>query len=133
MSHRANDTLSKHLEDAEDSVLKWYQETFEIVQKKPRPSDLIIMAVLLVAKKHALAALTLIKEKHLLSVQVILRVLIELHIKLHWVMRGLKSRTEENDKEIHLRLQQLDKRRVWDDIKLIKDLDDNRFPKKNDW
>ena len=71
--------MSKHLEDAEDFAPKWYQETFDIVQKNPRPSSLIIMGVLLVAKKHTLAALTLIKEKHLLSAQVILRVLIELY------------------------------------------------------
>jgi hypothetical protein len=131
ISHGANNTLSKHLEDAEDSVLKWYQETFEIVQKKPRPSSLIIMGELLVARKHTLGALTLIKEKHLLSVQVILRVLIELHLKLHWVMCGLESRTEKNDEEIHLKLQQLDKRRVWDDRKLVRDLDKNRFPQKD--
>ena len=31
-----------------------------------------------------------------------------------------------------MRLQRLDKRRVEDDIKLIKDLDENRFPKKNE-
>lgn len=123
--------MSKHLEDAEDSVIKWYQETFEIVQKKPRPSDLIIMGVLLVARKHTLAALTLIKEKHLLSVQVILRVLIELHIKLHWVMCGLESKNEENDKKIYLKLQSLDKKRVEDDRKLVRELDENRFPKKN--
>ena len=132
MSHRANDTLSKNLDDAEDSVLKWYQETLEIVQKKPRPSSQIIMGELLVARKHALAVLTLIKAKHLLSAQVILRVLFELYIKLHWVMCGLESRTEENDKEIHLKLQQLDKRRVWDDRKLVRDLDKNRFPKKDE-
>ena len=132
MSHKANDTLSKHLEDAEDSVLKWYQETFEIVQKQPRPSDLIIMGVLLVAKKHTLATLTLIKEKHLLSVQVILRVLIELHIKLHWVMCDLESKTEENDKIIYFKLQSLDKRRVEDDRKLVRDLDENRFSQKHE-
>ena len=55
-----------------------------------------------------------------------------LHINLHWVMCDIKSKTEGNDKKIYLRLQQLDKRRVWDDIKLIKDLDENRFPKKNE-
>lgn len=124
--------MSKHLEDAEDSVLKWYQETFEIVQKKPRPSDLIIMGVLLVARKHTLAALTLIKEKHLLSVQVILRVLIELHIKLHWVMCDLESKTEENDKKKYLKLQSLDKKRVEDDRKLVRDLDENRFSQKDE-
>ena len=78
--------MSKQLKDAENVAPKWYQETFDVVQKSSRPSDLIIMGVLLVAKKHTLAILTLIKEKHLLSAQVILRVLIELHIKLHWVM-----------------------------------------------
>ena len=124
--------MSKHLEDAEDSVLKWYQETFDIIQKNPRPSSRIIMGELLVARKHTLGALTLIKENHLLSAQVILRVLFELYIKLHWVMCGLESRTEENDKEIHLKLQQLDKRRVWDDRKLVRDLDKNRFPKKDE-
>ena len=123
--------MSKHLEDAEDFAPKWYQETFDIVQKNPRPSSLIIMGELLIARKHTLGALTLIKENHLLPAQVILRVLFELHINLHWVMCGLESRTEENDKEIHLKLQQLDKRRVWDDIKLIRDLDENRVPKKN--
>ena len=124
--------MSKHLEDAEDSVLKWYQETFEIVQKKPRPSALVIMGILLVAKKHTLAALTLIKEKHLVSVQVILRALIELHIKLHWVMCGLKSKTEENDKKIYLKLQSLDKKRVGDDRKLVRGLDKNRFFQKDE-
>ena len=124
--------MSKQLKDAEDFAPKWYQKTFDIVQKSPRPSDLIIMGELLVAKKHTLAVLTLIKEKHLLSVQVILRVLFELHINLHWVMCDMKSKTKENDKNIYLRLQRLDKRRVWDDIKLIKDLDENRCPKKNE-
>jgi len=36
-----------------------------------------------------------------------------------------------NDKKIYSRLQQLDKRRVEDDKKLIKDLNENRFPQKN--
>lgn len=132
MGTGVNDTLSQYLEDAEDSVPKGYQATFDIVQQNLRPSSLIIMGEILVARKHTLGALTLIKENHLLSAHVILRVLFELYLKLHWVMCGLESRTEENDKEIHLRLQQLDKRRVWDDIKLVRDLDENRCPKKNE-
>ena len=128
--------MTKHLKDAEDSVPKWYQETFDIVQQASkgqlRQTDLIVAGMLLVARKHTLAALTLIKEKHFLSAQVILRVLIELYIKLHWVMCDVESKTKENDKEIYLRLQQLDKRRVEDDKKLIKDLDENRWPKKDE-
>ena len=127
--------MSKHLEDAEDFAPKWYQETFDIVQRASkgqlRQTDLIVAGTLLVARKHTLAALTLIKEKHFLSAQVILRVLIELHIKLHWVMCDVESKTKENDKKIYLRLQRLDKRRVGDDKKLIKDLDENRWPKKD--
>jgi len=124
--------LSKHLEDAEDSVLKWYQDTLDVIQKEPRKSDMVMAGTLLVARKHTLATLALIKERHLLSAQVILRVLIELHIKLHWVMCDVKNKTEENDKKMHLRLQSLDKKRVEDDMKLIKNLDESRFPKKNE-
>ena len=126
-----NNILSQHLKDAEESICEWHKDTFDAMKKKPRRSDLILMGVLFVARKHALGMLTLIKEGHLLPAQALLRVLIELHIKLHWVMRDLKIRTEENDKEIYLRLQQLDKKRVEDDKKLIKDLNETRWPQKN--
>lgn len=126
-----NNNLSKHLKDAEESVLEWHEDTFNAIKKKPRRSDLIVMGALLVARKHTLAILALIKERHLLPAQALLRVLIELHIKFHWVMRRIKIRTVLNDKKINSRLQQLDKRRVEDDKKLIKDLNENRFPQKN--
>lgn len=123
--------MTKHLKDAEDSALKWYQDTFDVIQKEPRESAMVMAGTLLVAKKHTLATLALIKEKHLLSAQVILRVLVELHIKLHWVMCDVENKTEENDKKIHLRLQSLDKKRVEDDSKLVKELDENRFSQKD--
>jgi len=126
-----NNDLSKNLKNAEESVLKWHEHTFNAIKKKTKRSDLIVMGALLVARKHALAILALVKERHLLPAQVLLRVLIELHIKFHWVMRRIKIRTISNDKKIYSRLQQLDKRRVEDDKKLIKNLNENRFPYKN--
>lgn len=128
----ANSTFLQHLKDAEESIVEWHKDTFGSMKKKPRQSSLILIGVLFIARKHALGMLKLIKEGHLLPTQALLRVLIELHIKIHWVMRDLKIRTEENDKEIYLRLQQLDKRRAEDDKKLIQDLDETRWPKKNE-
>jgi hypothetical protein len=127
-----NRTLLQHLKDAEESICEWHKDTFNAMKKKPRQSDLILMGVLFIARKHALGILKLIKEGHLLPAQALLRVLIEVHIKFHWVIRDLKIRTEENNKEIDLRLQQLDKKRVEDDKKLIKDLDETRWPQKNE-
>ena len=47
-------------------------------------------------------------------------------------MCGLESRTEENDKEIHLKLQSLDKKRAEDDRKRVRELDENRFSQKDE-
>ena len=46
-------------------------------------------------------------------------------------MCDVENKTEENDKKIHLRLQSLDKKRVEDDRKLVRELDENRLSQKD--
>lgn len=82
----------------------WFDETFaKLKTSKKDECDLIIAGVLLACRKYSLAGLDLIKNKHIIPAQALLRVFVEIFTTMAWCIKLHKS---ENDKkqQVHNRL-----------------------------
>lgn len=99
-----------------ETLDKWFNSTFTSYQENvhpPRESDQLIMGVLQYARHYSTAVFTLLKQEAKLSTMALLRVYIELYIKLCWcLIRDRDSKKSHQD-------QVYDRFKWWDYQRLL--------------
>jgi len=109
----------------DETINKWFDETFEKFQKEVRPStenDLFLAGVLFASRKYVRAVLSLLAQKHALPAKASLRILCELYVKIFWCL-NVKGDTEEIKFAVHENFQSWDYSRLIEDKKLLMDME----------
>ena len=81
----------------DETINKWFEQTFEKFQKEVRPqteNDLVLTGVLFASRKYVRAVLSLLSQKHALPAKALLRCLCELYVKIFWCL-NVKGDTED--------------------------------------
>jgi hypothetical protein len=111
--------------ETEDTINKWFEETFENIRKQVRPSteiDHLLAGVLFASRKYTRAVLLLLSQKHVLPAKALLRVLCELFVKVVWCL-NFRSSEEDTKQLIHENFQRWDYSRLIQDKKLLENLE----------
>ncbi|MDD5327915.1 MAG: DUF5677 domain-containing protein [Phycisphaerae bacterium] len=110
-----------------NKINQWFDETFvKLKTSKRNEVDLIVAAILLACRKYSLAVSDLMKNKHIIPAQALLRVLLEIYAVLMWC---IAPHREEDDKkqQVHNRFQKWDFLRAKEHKKLLEILDINQY------
>jgi hypothetical protein len=102
-----------------NKISEWFDETFaKLKTSKKDECDLVIAGILLACRKYSLATVDLIKNKHIIPAQALLRILLEIFATTVWCIKPHKP---ENDKkqQVHNRFMRWDFLRIKEHKKLL--------------
>lgn len=107
-----------------DEILdKWFDKTFAMYQEKVHPPqrvDLLMMGVLRYSRHCSITTFSLLRQEAKLSSMVLLRVYLELYIKLCWcLINDLNSQKDHKD-EVYDRFKRWDHKRLVEQRNLYK-------------
>jgi hypothetical protein len=110
-----------------DKINQWFDETFAKLKTSKRDEvDLIVSAILLACRKYSLAILDLIKNKHIIPAQALLRVLLETYAVLMWCFVPNKEE-EDKKQQVHNRFERWDFLRIKEHKRLLETLNSNQL------
>ena len=100
-----------------DEILdKWFDKTFAMYQEKvhpPRRVDLLMMGVLQYSRHCSITTFLLLSQEVKLSSMVLLRVYLELYVKLCWCLKNDLNSQKDHKDEVY------DKFKRWDYKRLV--------------
>ncbi len=108
----------------EETINKWFEQTFEKFQKEVHPpteDDLLLAGVLFTSRKYVRTVLLLLAQKHSLPAKALLRILCELFVKILWCL-NVRGDTAEIKQAVHNNFQRWDYLRLIQDKKLLEKL-----------
>lgn len=107
-----------------DEILdKWFDKTFGMYQEKvhpPRRVDLLMMGVLRYSRHCSITTFSLLRQEAKLSSMVLLRVYLELYIKLNWCLINDPTSQKDHKDEAYARFRRWDFKRLIEQRKLFK-------------
>lgn len=99
-----------------DRILdKWFDETFAMYQEKvhpPRGVDLLMMGVLRYSRHYSITTFLLLKQEVKLSTMVLLRVYLELYVRLRWCLINNPKSQKNHQDEVYDRFKRWDYKRL---------------------
>jgi len=98
-----------------DEILdKWFDKTFAMYQEKVRHRgvDLLIMGVLRYSRHCSIAIFSLLRQEIKLSTMVLLRVYLELYVKLCWCLKNDPNPQKDHKNEVYDRFKRWDYKRL---------------------
>lgn len=99
-----------------DEILdKWFDKTFAMYQEKvhpPREVDLLMMGVLRYSRHCSITIFLLLRQEVKLSVMVLLRVYLELYVKLCWCLKNDPNTRKDHKDEVYGRFKRWDYKRL---------------------
>ncbi len=107
-----------------DEILdKWFDKTFAMYQEKvhpPRRVDLLMMGVLRYSRHCSITTFSLLRQEAKLSSMVLLRVYLELYIKLLWCLIKDPTSQKDHKDEAYVGFRRWDFKRLIEQSKLFK-------------
>ena len=107
-----------------DEILdKWFDKTFAMYQKKVHPPqrvDLLMMGVLQYSRHCSITTFLLLRQEVKLSSMVLLRVYLELYIKLCWCLINDPNSQKDHKDEVYGRFRRWDFKRLIEQRNLLK-------------
>jgi len=109
-----------------DEILdKWFDKTFAMYQEKvhpPRGVDLLMMGVLRYSRHCSITIFLLLRQEVKLSTMVLLRVYLELYIKLCWCSQIDQNTRKDHKDEVYDRFKRWDYKRLVEQRNLLNKL-----------
>lgn len=102
--------------EVDKTLDKWFDETFAMYQEKVHPSrgvDLLIMGVLRYSRHCSIVIFSLLEQEIKLSTMALLRVYLELYLKLCWCLKNDPNSQKNHKDEVY------DKFKRWDYKRLV--------------
>ena len=102
---------------------KWFDKTFAMYQEKvhpPRRVDLLMMGVLRYSRHCSITTFSLLRQEAKLSSMVLLRVYLELYIKLLWCLKNDPTSQKDHKDEAYARFRRWDFKRSFEQRRLFK-------------
>ena len=109
-----------------DEILdKWFDKTFAMYQEKvhpPRRVDLLMMGVLRYSRHCSITIFLLLRQEVKLSTMVLLRVYLELYVKLCWCLKNGPNPQKDHKDEVYDRFKRWDYKRLVEHRNLLNKL-----------
>lgn len=109
-----------------DEILdKWFDETFAMYQEKvhpPRGVDLLMMGVLRYSRHCSITTFLLLRQGVKLSSMVLLRVYLELYVKLRWCLQVNQGTQKDYQNKVYKKFKQWDYKRLTERKRLFGNL-----------
>ncbi len=109
--------------EIDEMLDKWFDKTFAMYQEKvhpPRGVDLLMMGVLRYSRHCSITIFLLLSQEVKLSTMVLLRVYLELYVKLCWCLKNDPNPQKNHKDEVYDRFKRWDYKRLIEKKKLLK-------------
>ncbi len=109
-----------------DKVNNWFDSNLDKIKEGANTElDLRVFSALIYARKYFNATMKLLESEHILPTKALLRVMLELYIKLAWCM------TQGSNDKIYLRFRRWDYSRLKEQRKQLQKVDAEKYPEKD--
>jgi len=108
--------------DIDETLDKWFEKTFAMYQKNvhlPRGVDLLMMGVLRYSRHCSITTYLLLRQEVKLSTMVLLRVYLELYVKLCWCLQADQNTQKNHKDDVYGKFKQWDYKRLVEHRKLL--------------